>query len=66
MIFDGSGNQNPKIINGSRRRRIAAGSGNTVQDVNKLLKQFEAMQKMMKQMNRLKPGKRRMSMPFMG
>ncbi|MFQ5606389.1 MAG: signal recognition particle protein [Candidatus Zixiibacteriota bacterium] len=38
----------PRIIDGSRRRRIAAGSGNTVQDVNKLLKQFTAMKKMMK------------------
>jgi signal recognition particle subunit SRP54 len=40
----------PTIINGSRRRRIATGSGTTVQDVNKLLKQFEEMQKMMKSM----------------
>jgi len=39
----------PDIINGSRRRRIAAGSGTQVQDVNKLLKQFQQMQKMMKQ-----------------
>jgi len=38
----------PKIINGSRRIRIAKGSGTTVQDVNKLLKQFEEMQKLMK------------------
>lgn len=40
----------PKIINGSRRKRIAAGSGSSVQDVNRILKQFEDMQKMMKQM----------------
>ncbi|MCL2578243.1 MAG: signal recognition particle protein [Defluviitaleaceae bacterium] len=40
--------QNPEILNGSRKRRIAAGSGRTVQDVNRLLKQFEQMQKMMK------------------
>ncbi len=39
---------NPKILNGSRRKRIANGSGTTVQDVNRLLKQFEEMQKMMK------------------
>jgi signal recognition particle subunit SRP54 len=39
----------PSIINPSRKRRIAAGSGNTVADVNRLLKQFEGMQKMMKQ-----------------
>ena len=40
--------QNPKIINGSRRKRIARGSGNTIQDVNRLLKQFKEMQKMMR------------------
>lgn len=39
---------NPKVINGSRRMRIAKGSGSTVQDVNRLLKQFEDMNKMMK------------------
>ncbi len=39
---------NPEIINGSRRQRIAKGSGTTIQDVNKLLKQFEDMRKMMK------------------
>ncbi|MFZ1978660.1 MAG: signal recognition particle protein [Bacteroidota bacterium] len=38
----------PSILNGSRRRRIASGSGTTVQDVNRLLKQFEDMQRMMK------------------
>ncbi len=40
----------PSIINGSRRKRIAAGSGTTVQDVNKVLKSFEEMRKMMKMM----------------
>lgn len=40
---------NPDIINASRRKRIAAGSGTTVQDVNKLLKNFEQTKKMMKQ-----------------
>lgn len=39
----------PNLINGSRRRRIAAGCGLTVEDVNKLLRQFEQMKKMMKQ-----------------
>jgi len=39
---------NPTILNGSRKRRIAAGSGKTVQEVNRLLKQFEEMRKMMK------------------
>lgn len=43
---------NPKIINGSRRRRIAIGSGSSIQDVNRLLKQFEDMQKMMKMMTK--------------
>jgi signal recognition particle subunit SRP54 len=38
----------PEIINGSRRKRIARGSGTTIQDVNRLLKQFTQMQKMMK------------------
>jgi signal recognition particle subunit SRP54 len=42
--------QNPDIINGSRRKRIANGSGRTVQDVNGLLKQFTEMRKMMKTM----------------
>ena len=40
----------PEIIDGSRRRRIAAGSGTQVQDVNRLLKQFTEMQRMMKSM----------------
>ena len=47
---------NPKILNGSRRKRIARGSGNTVQDVNRLIKQYEQMQQMMKMMNK-KSGK---------
>ncbi|MCG8379036.1 MAG: signal recognition particle protein [Proteobacteria bacterium] len=41
---------NPAIINGSRKKRIASGSGTRIQDVNKLLKQFNQMQKMMKKM----------------
>lgn len=41
---------NPEIIKGSRKRRIAAGSGTQVQDVNRLLKQFDDMQRMMKKM----------------
>lgn len=40
----------PDLIDGSRRKRIAAGSGNTIQDVNQLLKQFTQMRKMMKQL----------------
>ncbi|MGQ9818694.1 MAG: signal recognition particle protein [Candidatus Kapaibacteriales bacterium] len=43
---------NPKIINGSRRKRIALGSGTSIQEVNRLLKQFEDMTKMMKTFSR--------------
>ena len=42
--------RDPDVLNASRRRRIAAGSGTTVQDVNMLVKQFRDMQKMMKQL----------------
>jgi len=45
--------RNPNVINGSRRRRIANGSGNTVQDVNALLKQFQQVKKMMKNLGKL-------------
>jgi signal recognition particle subunit SRP54 len=48
---------NPAIINSSRRRRIALGSGTKVQDVNNLLKQFDMMQKMMKQLGKMDKGK---------
>ncbi|MDR5612764.1 MAG: signal recognition particle protein, partial [Arsenophonus sp.] len=44
--------QKPEIIKGSRKRRIAAGSGTQVQDVNRLLKQFDDMQRMMKKMKK--------------
>lgn len=40
--------KSPKIINGSRRKRIANGSGSNIQDVNRLIKQFEDMSKLMK------------------
>ncbi len=46
------------IVNGSRRKRIALGSGTRVQDVNKLLKQFSEMRKMMKKMKKMKGGKK--------
>ena len=45
---------NPKILNYSRRKRIAAGSGLQVQDVNKLIKQFEQSRDMMKKMAKSK------------
>ncbi len=51
----------PAIINPSRKRRIAAGSGTKVEDVNRLLKQFDQMKTLMKQFN--KKGKRRMKFP---
>lgn len=59
--------EKPEIINASRRRRIAKGSGRPVQEVNRLLKQFEEMKKMMKQMNNMtKKGKRKgFKLPFM-
>ena len=50
--------EKPEIINGSRRKRIAKGSGTSVEDVNKLLKQFDQMKKTMKQFASM--GKRRM------
>jgi len=46
------------IINGSRRKRIALGSGTRVQDVNKLLKQFGEMRKMMKKMKKMQKGRK--------
>lgn len=49
--------EKPNIIDGNRKRRIALGSGTTVQDVNKLLKQFDTMKTMMKRMNKI-AGKR--------
>ncbi len=48
----------PEIINASRRKRIAKGSGTTLQDVNRLLKQFEDMRKMMKQFSNMMGGSR--------
>ena len=58
--------ENPSIIGASRKKRIAAGAGVRVEDVNKLLRQFDQMKKMMKQFS--KPGKLRglggMKLPF--
>jgi len=51
----------PKIINGSRRSRIAAGSGTSVQDVNRLLKQFSQMQKMVRNLSRSRFGRMKFS-----
>jgi signal recognition particle subunit SRP54 len=52
---------NPDIINGSRRKRIASGSGSSIQQVNNLMKQFSDMRKMMKTMNKMGGGKRALS-----
>jgi len=49
---------NPELINGSRRKRIANGSGTSIQQVNNLMKQFGDMRKMMKAMNKMGGGKR--------
>jgi signal recognition particle subunit SRP54 len=51
--------RNPSILNASRRRRIASGSGTTVQDVNRLIKQFEETQKMMKKFSGLSKGRKK-------
>ncbi|HUT54063.1 MAG TPA: signal recognition particle protein [bacterium] len=59
----GKERRNHKILNGSRRRRIAAGSGTQVQDVNRLIKDYQEMQKLMKQMTSAKGG---MSLPGIG
>ncbi len=58
---------NPEIINASRKKRIAKGSGRTVQEVNRLLKQFEDMKKMFKQMSsmNMKGKKKGFKFPFM-
>ena len=57
--------RHPEILNASRRRRIAAGSGTTVQDVNQMIRQFETAKQMMKQMMGGRFGKRRMRLPGM-
>ena len=49
---------NPSILNGPRKKRIATGSGRSIAEVNRLLKQFEEMKKMMKQMNNMQKGKK--------
>jgi len=57
----------PEVINGSRRKRIAAGSGTSIQKVNRLLKQYKEMKKMMKNMNKMgnmMSGKKGLKLPF--
>src|SRR5690625_306481 len=55
---------NPDIMNASRKRRIAKGSGTSVSQVNRLLKQFDEMKKMMKQMTNMQKGKKGKGMKF--
>ena len=58
--------ENPAILNGSRRKRIAKGSGTNIQDVNRLIKQFDETRKMMKMLTGGKKMTRMMgNMPFM-
>ncbi len=57
---------NHKLLDASRRKRIAAGSGTSVQEVNQLIKQFEGTQKMMKQFTRMGKGKQRRMMQQLG
>ncbi|MCO5230859.1 MAG: signal recognition particle protein [Chitinophagales bacterium] len=54
---------NPDLLNGSRKNRIAKGSGSDIKDVNQFIKQFEEMKKMMKKMSTMAPGGK-MKMPF--
>ena len=57
--------RNPAILNGPRKKRIAEGSGRTIAEVNRLIKQFEEMKKMMKQMGNFQKGKKgKMRVPF--
>ena len=60
--------RNPSIINGSRRKRIAAGSGTSIQEVNRLLKQYEQTRKMLKQRQDFEKGRKkgRIKLPFFG
>ncbi len=58
--------QNPSILNGSRKKRIARGSGTSVTEINRLLKQFAETRKMMKSMSGKKGLSRLMNMPGMG
>ena len=59
--------QSPQIINGSRRTRIARGSGTSVQDVNRLLKQHAQLRRMMKELKKMqgRGGKLRRVLPFL-
>jgi len=53
---------NPDVVNGKRKKRIAAGSGTTIQEINQLLKQFEVTKDMMKKV--MRGGMRKFKFPF--
>jgi signal recognition particle subunit SRP54 len=55
---------NPELLNGTRKKRISEGSGNSIQEVNKFLKQFEDMRKMMKTASKMNTAGRAMKNPF--
>ncbi|PLT30089.1 signal recognition particle protein [Peribacillus deserti] len=59
--------EQPETMNGSRKKRIAKGSGTSIQEVNRLIKQFDDMKKMMKQMTNMQKGKKKggFKFPFM-
>ena len=58
--------ERPEILNGSRKKRVARGSGRTVQELNQLLKQFAQMKKVMKQVQAARSGKRGFRFPMFG
>ncbi len=62
----GEEKNNPDIINGSRRKRIARGSGTKIQEINRLLKQFSKTKKLMKQLNSNQGSPGNLNIPFLG
>jgi signal recognition particle subunit SRP54 len=58
--------RNPRILNGSRKRRISRGSGQSVQQINRLLKQFAQMKRMMKSVQTMGKGRKGARLPFFG
>jgi len=56
--------RDPDLINSSRKKRIAAGSGTSVQEINRLLNQFRDMRKMMRQLQAMQSGKMKMPRGF--
>ena len=56
--------KNPKILSYSRKQRIAKGSGTTIQDINRMLKNYDQLKKTMKQMKKLKGRKLMRNFPF--